>query len=208
MGPSAERPVQILKQALRYLKLIASHHEGQPKLTREHRLANCLFGNRNTPHTVTDVQSAELFLKRQRFSNFLPIVEKQVNAQQAKQKLHHERSRVKMRDFAASDSVSVRNMQGTYAMWIPGIVIHRLGSLTYLVRVAHRLRFVNIDHLLQAYSLADPVLDTEGVEPTLDEPTTVSQDAAREQTRLSPEKSPQLHAPLEVLSTHTSVQHA
>ena len=94
-----------------------------------------------------------------------------MNAQQVKQKLHHDRSRVKMRDFAASDSVSVRNMQGTYAKWLPGTVIRRLGPLTYLVKVGHRLRFVHIDHLLQAHSVADPVLDAEGVEPTLDEST-------------------------------------
>ena len=189
---AAERSVQILKQALR--KQVASHHEGQPKLTIEHRLANFLFRNRNTPHTVTGVPPAELFLKRQphiRFSNLLPSVEKQVNAQQAKQKLHHDRSRVKMRDFAASDSVSVRNMQGTYAKWLPGTVIRRLGPLTYLVKVGHRLRFVHIDHLLQAHSVADPVLDAECVEPTLDE-STVSQDAAREQTSVFPEKSSQL----------------
>ena len=61
------------------------------------------------------------------------------------------------------------------------------------MRVAHRLRFVRIDHLLQAHSVADPVLDTEGVEPTLDEPTTVSQGAAREHTSLSPDKLSQLH---------------
>ena len=189
---AAERSVPILKQALR--KQVASHHEGQPKLTIEHRLANFLFRNRNTPHTVTGVPPAELFLKRQphiRFSNLLPSVEKQVNAQQAKQKLHHDRSRVKMRDFAASDSVSVRNMQGTYAKWLPGTVIRRLGPLTYLVKVGHRLRFVHIDHLLQAHSVADPVLDAECVEPTLDE-STVSQDAAREQTSVFPEKSSQL----------------
>ena len=47
-----------------------------------------------------------------------------MNEQQAKQKLHHDRSRVQMRDFAASDSVSVRNMQGTYAKWLPGTVIY------------------------------------------------------------------------------------
>ena len=96
-----------------------------------------------------------------------------------------------MRDFAASDSVSVRNMQGTYAKWLPGTVIRRLGPLTYLVKVGHRLRFVHIDHLLQAHSVADPVLDAECVEPTLDE-STVSQDAAREQTSVFPEKSSQL----------------
>ena len=184
--------MQILKQAPR--KQVASHHEGQHKLTIEHRLANSLFRKRNTPHTVTGVPPTELFLGRQphiRFSNLLPSVEKQVNAQQVKQKLHHDRSRVKMRDFAASDSVSVRNMQGTYAKWLPGTVIRRLGPLTYLVKVGHRLRFVHIDHLLQAHSVADPVLDAEGVEPTLDE-STVSQDAAREQTSVFPEKLSQL----------------
>ena len=55
----------------------------------------------------------------------------------------------------------------------------------------HRLLFVHIDHLLQAHSVADPVLDAECVEPTLDE-STVSQDAAREQTSVFPEKSSQL----------------
>ena len=70
---AAERSVQILKQALR--KHHASHHEGKPKLTIEHRLANFLPRNRNTPHTVTGVLLAELFLTRQphiRFSNLLP----------------------------------------------------------------------------------------------------------------------------------------
>ena len=110
-----------------------------------------------------------------------------MNAQQAKQKLHHDRSWVKMRDFAASDSVSVRNMQGTYAKWIPGTVIRRLGPLTYLVRMGHRLRFVYIDHMLQAHS----VDNTGGVEPTLDEPATVSQGAAREQKSVSPATSSQ-----------------
>ena len=189
---AAEHSVQILKQALR--KQVASHHEGQLKLTIEHRLANVLFRNRNTPNTVTCVPPAELFLKRQphiRLFNLLPSVEKQVNAQQAKQKLHHDRNRVKMRDFAASDSMSVRNTQGTYAKWLPGTVIHRLGPLTYLVKVGHRQRFVHIDHLLQAHSIADPVLDAEGVEPTLDK-STVSQDAAQEQTSVFPEKSSQL----------------
>ena len=115
-----------------------------------------------------------------------------MNPQQAKQKLHYDRSRVKMRGFASSDSVSVRNTQGTYAKWPPRVqsVIRRSGPLTYLVRMGHRRGFVHIDHLLQAHSIADPVLDAEGIEPTLDE-STVSQDAAREQTIVSPEKSSQ-----------------
>ena len=90
-------------------------------------------------------------------------------------------------------------MQGTYAKWLPGTVIRRLGPLTYLVKVGHRLSFVHIDHLLQAHSVADPVLDAEGVEPTLDE-STVSQDAAREQTSVFPDKSSQLRLSPENLS--------
>ena len=111
-----------------------------------------------------------------------------MNPQQAKQKLHYDRSRVKMRGFAASDSVSVRNTQGTYAKWPPRVqsVIRRSGPLTYLVKMGHRRGFVHIDHLLQAHSIADPVLDAEGIEPTLDV-STVSQDAAREQTSVSRE---------------------
>ena len=79
---AGERSVQIPKQALR--KEEASHHEGQAKLTIEHRLANFLFRNRNTSHTVTGVPPAELILKRQphiRFSNLLPSVEKRLHAQ-------------------------------------------------------------------------------------------------------------------------------
>ena len=121
-----------------------------------------------------------------------------MNAQQAKQKLHHDRSRVKMRDFAASDSVSVRNMQGTYAKWLPGTVIRRLGPLTYLVKVGHRLRFVHIDYLLQAHSVADPVLDAEGVEPTLEKVlnllsmSRLCHKMLHESKRVFPEKSSQL----------------
>ena len=56
--------------------------------------------------------------------------------------------------------------------------------------VTDQLRFIHIDHLLQVHSVADPVRHAEGVEPTHDE-STVSQDAAREQKIVSPEKSSQ-----------------
>ena len=51
-----------------------------------------------------------------------------------------------------------------------------------LVKVGHRLRFVHVDHLLQAHSVDNAT----GVEPTLDEPTNVLQGAAREQQSVSP----------------------
>ena len=73
-------------------------------------------------------------------------------------------------------------MKGSYAKWIPGTVVRRLGPLTYLVKVGHRLRFVHVDHILQAHSVDNAT----GVEPTIDEPTNVLQDAAREQQSVSP----------------------
>ena len=63
----------------------------------------------------------------------------------------------------------------------------RVGPLTYLARVGLRLRRVHTDHLLHAHS----VDNAEGVEPTLDEPTTVPQGAAREQNSVSPATSSQ-----------------
>ena len=72
-------------------------------------------------------------------------------------------------------------MQATYAKWIPGAVTRSVGPLTYLQRLGRRLRFVHVDHLLQAHS----VDNAEGAEPTLDEPTTVLQSAAREQESVS-----------------------
>ena len=48
-----------------------------------------------------------------------------------------------------TDSVNVRNTQGAMEKWVPGIVIRRLGPLTYLERFGCQLRYVHIDHLLQ-----------------------------------------------------------
>ena len=56
------------------------------------------------------------------------------------------------------------------------------GPLTFLLRVGHRLRFVHVDHLLQAHSVDNAT----GVEPTLGEPTNVLQGAARGQQSVSP----------------------
>lgn len=59
---AAERTVQMLKQALQ--KEAERVRRGAPKRSSKHQLANCLFQYRNTPHSVTGVTPAELFLKR------------------------------------------------------------------------------------------------------------------------------------------------
>ena len=58
-----------------------------------------------------------------------------------------------MRELSPRDSVNVRNTRGGVEKWVPGIVMRRLGLLTYMVRVGRQLRYVHIDHLLQTERL-------------------------------------------------------
>ena len=52
---------------------------------------------------------------------------------QAEQKWSHDQ-RVKLRDFFPGSLVSVRNYQGD-AKWIPGIILRKLGPVTYSVDI-------------------------------------------------------------------------
>ena len=147
---AAERTVQILKQALR--KDSERVRRGGKQRPVKHQLANCLFQYRNTLHSVTGVTPAELFLKRKprtKFTMLRPNLQEHVQNQQAKQQRQHDKNRVKMRELSPRDTVSVRNHRGGVEKWLPGIVIRRLGPLTYLVRVGRQLRYVHIDHILQ-----------------------------------------------------------
>ena len=52
---------------------------------------------------------------------------------------------------------------GGVEKWVPSTVIRRLGPLTYLVKVGQQLRYVHVDHLLQAErENSEKVLDEEG----------------------------------------------
>ena len=90
---AAERTVQILKQALQ--KEAKRVRGGAPKRSLEHQLANCLFQCRNTPHSVTGVTPAELFLKRNprtKFSVLKPNMEMHIQNQQGKLQQQHDKS--------------------------------------------------------------------------------------------------------------------
>ena len=68
-----------------------------------------------------------------------------------------------MRELSWRDSVNVRNTWGGVEKWVPGTVIRRLGSLTYLVKVGLQLRYVPVDHLLRTErENSEEVLDEEG----------------------------------------------
>ena len=89
---AAERTVQILKQALQ--KEAERVRRGAPKRSLKHQLANCLFQYRNTPHSVTGVTPAELFLKRNprtKFSVLKPNMEMHIQNQQGKLQQQHDK---------------------------------------------------------------------------------------------------------------------
>lgn len=126
----AERFVQTLKRALK-----AGEKEGK---NLHHRLAEFLFEYRSTPHATTNAPPSELFLKRRlrtRFDLMKPSTKKYVTSKQAEQKLHHDKH-VKLRSLIPGALVMVRNFSGSNK-WIPGIVIQKLGPVTYRVEVAH-----------------------------------------------------------------------
>ena len=126
----AERFVQTLKHALK-----AGEREGK---TLHHRLAEFLFEYRSTPHATTNAPPSELFLKRRlrtRFDLMRPSTKEYVSSKQAEQKLHHDKQ-VKSRSLIPGALVMVRNFSGSNK-WIPGIIIKKLGPVTYHVEVAH-----------------------------------------------------------------------
>ena len=168
---AAERMVQILKQALQ--KEAERVRRGAPKWSLKHQLATCLFQYRNTPHFVTGVTPAELFLKhkpRTKFSVLKPNMEMHIQNQQGKLQQQHDKSHVKMCELSSRDSVNVRNTQGGVEKWVPGTVIRRLGPLTYLVKVGRQLRYVHVDHLLRTEcENSEEVLDEGGFDDVFPE---------------------------------------
>lgn len=62
--------------------------------------------------------------------------------------LYHD-GNVQMRQFDRGGQVAVRNVPGGEARWLPGVVVARKGTLSYLVRVQGKIRYVDLhaDHL-------------------------------------------------------------
>ena len=120
----AERFVQTLKRTLK-----ASVKEGK---TIHHRLAEFLFEYRATPHGTTNVSPSELFLKRKlrtRFDLMIPNIREHVTAKQADQKLQHDRQ-IRPCSLFPGSLVMIRDYNGP-SKWIPGVVIRKLGPVTY-----------------------------------------------------------------------------
>ena len=116
----------------------------------QHRLANFLLMYRSTPHTVTGVSTAELFLKRQMrtwFNLLKPSLTETVEEKQQNQKKYHDKGRTKLRELSEGDHVHVRNFREGKERWIRGTVVKQLGPVSYLINDSVRKRMVHIDHL-------------------------------------------------------------
>ncbi len=161
---AAERGVQILKQALR-----TSKNSG---LTLQHRVSNFLLVYRNTPHSTTGCTPAELFIKckpRIRLSLLKPSLKQKVQKKQNQMKHNHDGKNARVRSFEPDDVVCVRNFRGGNK-WQPGVIVQRLSSVTYSVKVNGQIRQAHIDHLIRgnAYKNEQPPDHTSQPPPILD----------------------------------------
>ena len=126
----AERFVQTLKRNLK-----ATAKEGK---TIQHRLAEFLFEYRATPHATTNVSPSKLFLNRKlkiRFDLMLPDTRKHVTSKQSDQKQQHDKHTRPCSLFPGS-FVMIRDYSGS-SKWIPGVILKKLGPVTYDVETTN-----------------------------------------------------------------------
>ena len=131
--PSSNGAVERLVQTFKNFMKVNASNGG----TLSQRLASFLFSYRTTPHATTNVASCELFLGRKirsRLDLLRPDVESRVNEQQAKQKACHD-GNSPFREFFLGQNVMSRNLRNG-PDWVPGVIVERLGPLTYLVQVS------------------------------------------------------------------------
>ena len=106
-------------------------------LTFSHKLANFLLTYRTTPNATTGIPPRELLMKRSlrtRWDLLRPETELQVCKRQAQQKEKHDQH-ARKQDFQVGQSVMVNNM-GTGPRYTPGMIIKKLGPVTYIVGVS------------------------------------------------------------------------
>ena len=115
----------------------------------QHRLANFLFRYRMMPHATTNRAPCMMFLNKSlqsRFDLLKPNPKERVMEKQAEQARHHDRHSTS-REMIVGQNVMARNFcQGE--KWIPGVIVKRLGPLTYLIELKQGLCWKrHIDHL-------------------------------------------------------------
>ena len=138
---AAERFVRTFKTAMKASKLGG--------LPLQHQLASFLLTYRTTPQATTNQEPSTLFLGRSlrtRLDLLRPSVEKYVCERQAAQKELHDKTS-KQRDFFIGQQVMTKNLRPG-PTWVPGVIVERLGPVTFLVEVEIGLTWKrHIDHI-------------------------------------------------------------
>ena len=154
---AVERLVQTFKKAMK-----ASEHDGK---THSQRLASFLLSYRTTPHSTTNETPSELFLKRKlrtRLDLLKPDVHKAVSVEQAKQKNNYDR-RCRSREYFVGQNVQAHNFRAG-PRWVAGVIVERLGPLTYLVQVDSGVFWRR--HIDQLRSAHDKPVEQSTIVPT------------------------------------------
>ena len=119
----AERAVRIFKTAMKTM----SKEPG----TLNQKLAKFLLLYRSTPHTLTQVSPAELFLGRRVRTRF--DIKRPNLGNAIQKKSTPERSIVRL--FQEGDKVWVKDYRKSTENWVDAIVVDQLGPVTYQVKV-------------------------------------------------------------------------
>ena len=136
-----ERFVRTFKEAMK-----ASKHDHLPL---SHRLQNFLITYRTTPHATTKESPCTLFMGRSlrtRLDLLKPRLQDTVLRKQQVQKSQHD-LHARERVMEVGNTVMVHNLRPCEA-WVPGVIVKRLGPVSYLVDVGEgRTWKRHIDHL-------------------------------------------------------------
>ncbi|XP_065199099.1 uncharacterized protein K02A2.6-like [Sycon ciliatum] len=170
-----ERIVQELKRALK------SRPSDVSEKTQMHRF---LFMYRNTPHSSTNVSPASLLFRKLPSTKLARLKPNFAAAQRERQARPQPGQG---RHFVVEDTVLVLNTRnGSGPKWLPGVIVQKLGPVSYIVRIGQQERHVHVDHLRhRSTAPPDAVLPRSDVDtPVLIQPDSALQpsvpDAANE----------------------------
>ena len=137
---AAERFIQTFKRAMK---------AGEGTALLSQRLSSFLLMYRSTPHATTNEAPSQLLMGRKictRLDLLRPDRERHVSCKQAQQKADHDK-RARSRELYVGQPVMARNLR-LGAPWIPGVIVERLGPLSYRVQVeSGQIWKRHLDHL-------------------------------------------------------------
>ena len=132
----AERAVKTFKQSMKAAK-------GDPG-TQNQKITSFLLSYRTTPHTTTGCTPAELLMNR-RLRTRLDLLRPDLRKKVAKQSSFQPRE--PKRQLSVGDPVLTRDYRKSQDPWTKGVIISKLGPVTYHVQVEDFIWKRHIDQL-------------------------------------------------------------